>query len=526
MPDQESLPAQESKARLARSAGTVSGLTLVSRMTGLARDMVFANLFGAGAAADAFNIAFTIPNVFRRFVAEGAMSVAFVPVFTEYHTTRSRNETLELFNITFSWFSLILSIICGLAIAASPLLVKLFAPGFSADKFELAVYLNRLMFPYLFFVAMTSLLVAILNTHRHFAAPAAAPILLNLAIVGSALTLSEQLDPPITAMAVGVLAGGVLELALLWPFVRAFGVRLKFRFKRGHPVVKRMLLLLGPAAFGMAVYQVNILVSRALASLLPEGSVTYIYYSDRFMELPLGVFAVAIATVALPDLSKHAAKGDHERLTDTLQFALRLTFLVCIPAMIWLAVCRVPLISTLLQRGLFEHDDTMATAQVFLAASAGIWAVAGIRNLVPAFYAMKDTKTPVLIAFVAFILNAALGATLMWPMGAAGLTTANSASSILNFFLLFLFLRRKVGPLGGRQLLASIWRVTLASALAGMAVWPFGEMGLWAEDGQLLLKVGFLALAGIVGGSIFVLSAWLLQVEELRVLIRRLLRRT
>ncbi|MBN2497125.1 MAG: murein biosynthesis integral membrane protein MurJ [Deltaproteobacteria bacterium] len=512
-------------ASLARHAGTVSGLTLLSRICGLARDMVFASLFGAGFAADAFNIAFTIPNVFRRFVAEGAMSVAFVPVFSDYQSTRSRAETLQLFHVTFSWFSLALGVLVGVAIAASPLLVKLFAPGFEPDKFELAVLLNRMMFPYLFFVGMTSLLVGILNTHGHFAAPAAAPILLNLAIIASALGLHDRIEPAISAMAVGVLAGGMLELALQWPFVRAYGVRLRFRFQRGHPAVRKMLLLMGPAAFGMAVYQVNILVSRALASLLPEGSVTFIYYSDRFMELPLGVFAVAVATVALPSLSRHAARGEMTRFVDTLGFALRLTLLVCVPAMVWLAVCRVPVIATLLQRGRFTHADTLATAQVFLAASAGIWAVAGIRNLVPAFYALKDTKTPVAIAFVAFLVNAALGAVLMWPLGPAGLTLANTLSSMLNFCLLLVYLRRKIGPLEGRRLFGATWRVCLASAVAGAAAWPACGLSLWSSDGQLLEKLALLAATGAAAMVAFVLVAWLLRVEELRQIVGKLLRR-
>jgi len=200
---------------------------------------------------------------------------------------------------------------------------------------------------------------------------------------------------------------------------------------------------MGPAVFGIAVYQINILVSRALASLLPEGSVTYIYYSDRFVELPLGVFAVTVATVALPSLSEYASRGQIDKLKDTLGFALRLTLFVCIPAMVWMAVCREPVISTLLQRGQFSHLDTLATSRVFLAAAMGIWAIAGIRNVVPVFYALKDTKTPVMIAFVAFLLNAALGATLMWPMGPAGLTTANTISAVVNLALLFIYLRKK-----------------------------------------------------------------------------------
>jgi putative peptidoglycan lipid II flippase len=507
---------------LTKHAGTVSGLTLLSRVAGLVRDMVFAFLFGAGRAADAFNIAFTIPNVFRRLLAEGALSIAFVPVFTEYKATRSEEESRHLYNVTFTLFLIVLAVMTVVGVAASPALVRLFAPGFEDDKFALTVFLNRLVFPYLFFIGLTSLMIGILHTHRHFAAPAAAPVLLNAAIISAALLLSGVVEPPITAMAIGVLVGGLLEVLLQLPFVRLKGVRLRLRWDPAHRAVKKMLTLMGPAAFGIAVYQINILVSRALASLLPEGSVTYIYYSDRFLELPLGVFAVAVATVALPSLSEHASLKQMDKLKETLSFALRLTMFVCIPAMVWMAVCREPLIATLLQRGAFSHQDTLATCQVFLMASLGIWAVAGIRNLVPAFYAQKDVKTPVAIAFVAFLTNAGAGLILMWPMGPAGLTLANTISSTLNVVLLCVYLRRKIGPLGGRVILGSVWRVTAASLCAGAAAFPFTRLGLWTQTGHLGSKVLYLSLAGLCGVAAFFLAAAILRVPELAVFFQRL----
>jgi len=507
---------------LTKHAGTVSGLTLVSRVAGLVRDMVFAFLFGAGRAADAFNIAFTIPNVFRRLLAEGALSIAFVPVFTEFKSTRSEEDSRHLYNVTFTFFIIILVVVTLIGVAASPALVRLFAPGFEADKFALTVYLTRLVFPYIFFIGFASLLVGILHTHRHFAAPAAAPVLLNAAIITAVLLLSGVVQPPITAMVIGVLAGGLLEVLLQLPFLRWKGVRLRFRWDPGHQAVKKMLKLMGPATFGIAVYQINILVSRALASLLPEGSVTYIYYSDRFLELPLGVFAVAVATVALPSLSEHASLQRMDKLKETLSFALRLTMFVCIPAMVWMAVCRVPLLSTLLQRGAFSHQDTLATSRVFLMASLGIWAVAGIRNLVPAFYAQKDVKTPVAIAFVAFLVNAGVGIILMWPMGPAGLTLANTISSTLNVVLLIVYLHKKIGPLGGMNILSSVWRVLLASLCAGAAAFPFSRMDVWAQDGNLFEKVLYLGLAGLCGMAVFFIMAAALRVPELSIFFSRL----
>ncbi len=507
---------------LTKHIGTVSGLTLLSRVAGLVRDMVFAFLFGAGMAADAFNIAFTIPNVFRRLLAEGALSIAFVPTFIAYKSTRSEKENRHLYNVTFTLFTIVLFVVTVVGVLASPLLVKLFAPGFEAEKFELTVFLNRLVFPYLFFIGFASLLIGILHTHRHFAAPAAAPVLLNAAIITVVLLLSGVVRPPIAAMVIGVLAGGLLEVLLQLPFIHRKGIRLRFRWDPGHETVGKMLKLMGPAVFGIAVYQINILVSRALASLLPEGSVTYIYYSDRFLELPLGVFAVAVATVALPSLSEHASLHRIDKLKETLGFALRLTMFVCIPAMVWMAVCRVPLLSTLLQRGAFTHADTLATSRVFLAASLGIWAVAGIRNLVPAFYAQKDVKTPVAIAFVAFLVNAGMGAILMWPMGPAGLTLANTVSSTLNVVLLFFYLRKKIGPLGGMTVLSSAWRVLAASLCAGAAAFPFSRMDVWAQDGHLFDKVLYLSLAGLCGMTVFFAIAVALRVPELSVFFRRL----
>jgi putative peptidoglycan lipid II flippase len=507
---------------LTKHAGTVSGLTLLSRVAGLVRDMVFAFLFGAGTAADAFNIAFTIPNVFRRLLAEGALSIAFVPVFTEYKSTRSQGESQHLYNVTFTLFLIVLVVATVVGVLASPLLVKLFAPGFEADKFELTVFLNRLVFPYIFFIGFASLLIGILHTHRHFAAPAAAPVLLNAAIITAALLLSGVIEPPITAMAIGVLSGGLLEVLLQLPFVRQKGIRLRFRWDPGHQAVRKMLRLMGPAAFGIAVYQVNILVSRALASLLAEGSVTYIYYSDRFLELPLGVFAVAVATVALPSLSEHASLKQMDKLKETLGFALRLTLFVCIPAMVWMAVCRTPLLATLLQRGAFTPQDTLATSRVFLMASLGIWAVAGIRNLVPAFYAQKDVKTPVAIAFVAFLVNAGAGLILMWPMGPSGLTLANTISSTLNVVLLAIYLRKKIGPLGGKTVFNSVWRVTAAALCAGAAAFPFTRLDLWTQTGHLFDKVIYLALAGLAGMAAFFIVAAILRVPELSAFFRRL----
>lgn len=446
--------------------------------------------------------------------------MAFVPVFGEVLVQQGREQLQRLFRVTLGLFTVLLLVFCALGMAASPWLVKLFAPGFEPLRHELAVTLTRVLFPYLLLVGLTSLFAGALNTLRHFAAPAAAPILLNIGIVTSALLLSGVVKPPILSMAIGVLAGGVLGMLLQIPVLRARGIRLLPQRGWRHPAVGRMFRLMGPALFGVAVYQVNVLVSRALASLLPEGSVTYLYYSDRFLELPLGVFAVAVATVALPDLSGHAAAGRRDKLLETLSLALRLTLFVCLPAMVWMTVCRVPLIATLLQRGRFGPADTLVTARVFLFAAQGIWAVAMIRNLVPTFYSLKDTRTPVVIAFFAFLLNAACGVLLMGPLGPAGLALANVISAVFNCTWLVIALRRKLGRLGLGRVLAAGARILVAALLAGAVAWPFTGLAVWREGG-LAGKLLHLAAAAALAGGVYLLACRLLGVQEMKLLFAR-----
>lgn len=444
--------------------------------------------------------------------------MAFVPVFGEVLVQQGRAQLERLFRVTLGLFIVLLLVFCVIGVAASPWLVSLFAPGFEPLRHQLAVTLTRVLFPYLVLVGLTSLFAGMLNTMRHFAAPAAAPILLNIGVVTSALLLSGVVQPPILSMAIGVLAGGTLGLLLQVPVLRARGVRLLPQRGWRNPAVGRMFRLMGPALFGVAVYQVNVLVSRALASLLPEGSVTYLYYSDRFLELPLGVFAVAVATVALPELSGHAAAGRRDKLLETLSLALRLTLFVCLPAMVWMTVCRVPLIATLLQRGRFGPADTRITAQVFLFAAQGIWAVAMIRNLVPTFYSLKDTKTPVVIAFFAFLLNAACGALLMGPLGPAGLALANVISAVFNCSWLLITLRRKLGRLGLGRVLAAGMRILLAALLAGAVAWPFTELPVW-QQGGLAGKLLYLGAAALLAGAVYLLACRLLGVAEMKLLV-------
>jgi len=296
-------------SRVARAAGVVGMATMLSRIFGFLRDMIVAGLFGAGLTTDAFFVAFRIPNLLRRLLAEGSLTVSFVPVFTEYLRNRTRKEALDLADIVFTALSILLVAVSLLGVLFSPLIVTVMAPGFvkMPAQYDLAVFLTRMMFPYIFLISLVALCMGILNSLRHFAAPALAPVVLNLAMILAALTLRGFFREPITALAIGVMAGGVLQLVMQWPFLVRMGVRLKPNFHFRHPGVKRIGLLMLPAAFGAAIYQINIFIGTILASFLPTGSVSYLYYADRIVELPLGVFAIAVGTATLPSFSEQVA---------------------------------------------------------------------------------------------------------------------------------------------------------------------------------------------------------------------------
>lgn len=327
-----------------RAAGVVGMATLLSRLFGFLRDMIVAGLFGAGLATDAFFVAFRIPNLLRRLLAEGSLTVSFVPVFTDYLKKKNREEAMRLANVAFTALSILLVVVSLAGIIFSPLIVTAMAPGFvkSPPRYELTVYLTRLMFPYIFFISLVALCMGILNSLRHFVAPAIAPVLLNISIILSALFLRNLFHPPIVALAAGVVIGGVLQLALQIPFLLRMGVKLKTDFHFRHPGLKRVVLLMLPAFFGAAIYQINIFIGTILASLLPTGSVSFLYYADRIVELPLGVFAIAVGTATLPSFSEQVSRGQFAELKKTLSFSLRLLLFITIPATIALIALRIP----------------------------------------------------------------------------------------------------------------------------------------------------------------------------------------
>lgn len=486
---------------ISRRAGIFGFYTLISRILGLIRDSVIAYYFGTKAAADAFYVAFRIPNLLRRLLAEGSLTMAFVPVFTEY-VKQSRGEGKKVADIVFTYLTMLLTLITVLGILFAPWIVKIIAWGFegSPEKFELTVLLTRIIFPYIFLVSLMAMAMGILNTFKIFGAPAASPIFLNLGIIAGAAVFSHWFAQPTVGLACGVLVGGVMQLVLQIPWLKREGMLPRFNFDYSHPALRRIGLIMLPSIYGGAVYQINVMVITLLASFLPSGSVSYLWYADRVNEFPLGLFAVAVATATLPTLSDHVADQNHQAFKDTLNYSLRIAWTESIPAMIGIWLLAEPIVRLLFQRGVFTEESTMGTVGALRFFALGIPFITGVRNIVPAFYAMKSPKTPVIMATAAFITNVVASLLLMGSMLHRGLAFAMAIASAVNFVLLFWALRRKLGLLGGRKLASGAIRSGIAS-LAIVAVCLGAQYGI-----NFFGKVGTVVL-GLQLFSVIIVAA-------------------
>ncbi len=508
------------KKKLTRAAGVIGIATLASRILGFVRDMVIAWFFGAGLISDAFFVAFRIPNLLRRLFAEGSLSIAFVPVFTEYLNRRGRSEAFRMARSTVRITGILLVILTLAGILAAPVLVKVIAPGFTGEKFALTVTLTRIMFPYIFFICLVALSMGILNSLGHFAAPALAPVFLNVAIIGSALWLAPYLEEPVAGLAVGVLIGGGLQLLLQIPFLLKKGFYLWQKAPLYHPGVSRIGKLMGPAVFGAAVYQINMLVGTLLASLLPEGSVSYLYYADRLVQFPLGIFAISMSVAVLPSLSRQAAANKLRELSDTFVYAIQLIFFITLPAMTGLIVLREPIVALLFQRGEFGPESTRLTAYALIFYSLGLWAFSAVRILVSTFYSLQDTVTPVKIASISIFANILLSILLMGPLSHGGLALATSLASMLNFALLAGRLHKRLGDLNGKKILESIAKSVICAGIMGglltavLAVFPAPLNASFIS--RLITVTGGVA----AGGGIYMLAAYMLRCPELTDLLR------
>jgi len=514
-------------AKVAKAAGIVGMATMLSRIFGFIRDMVVAAFFGAGVATDAFFVAFRIPNLLRRLLGEGSLTVAFVPVFTEYLTKKTREEAFELANIVFTILSIILVIVSLSGVILSPLIVWIMAPGFAnlPYQFELAVFLNRIMFPYIFFISLVALCMGILNSLRHFAAPALSPVILNICMIIATLLLHSFFAEPIVALAIGVMTGGALQLAMQWPFLVKMGVRLKPNFNFRHPGLRQMGRLLVPTLIGSAVYQLNIFIATILASLLPKGSVSYLYYADRVVELPLGVFAIAVGTATLPSLSKQAAEGLIDDLKKTLSFSLRLILFIVIPATVALIMLRVPILSVLFQRGAFDASSAILTAQALFYYALGLWAFSVIRVIDAAFFALQDRKSPLKAAFVALFVNIIMSIILMLPLKHGGLAFATSIASAVNVFMLSVILWKKIGPFLDREFYRSLLKVLLSSVIMGIAIYLAGFPLSWNIHAPLTVRCFYLAACICLGVIVFFAASFMMRNAELLFFIDHLKRK-
>lgn len=508
----------DEKGRIAKAAGMMSVATFISRILGYVKDMILAFYFGATGLSDTFFAAFRIPNLLRELFAEGSMSSAFIPVLTEHREKQGEEEAKRLVKITFSFIILFVGIVCLIGIVFAPGIVAAIAPGFlkSPEKFSLTVLLTRIMFPFLLFISLASLAMGALNTKRVFFVPALAPAMLNVTIIVILVVFASMVEQPIIAVAIGVAVGGFVQFAFQLPSFFKNKYRLGFDPSFRHPGLKRMAVLLIPATLALAVNQINIIVSNILASFLTEGSITYLYYSMRLIQFPIGIFGVAMGMAVLPTLSEHAVKGDFDRLREDFSFALRLLFFISVPAMAGLIALREPIVNLLFQRGTFDYTATRATAEALMFYSIGIWSIVGIRVVTPTFYSMQDTKTPVKIAVIGVATNLLLSLALMGPLRHSGLALANALASGLNFFLLFYFLRRKLKRVDARRIIKSLIKISISSLIMGIAGWSMLHGELWEKSGEGIEKALYLATTIIFCIAIYITISYLLKNEEMK----------
>lgn len=514
-------PARETG--FARAAGVISLATFVSRVLGLVREQIFAAFFGAGFAVDAFQVAFRIPNLLRDLFAEGAMSAAFVPTLARTQERAGPEAAMRLANLVLNFILVVVSTICLLGIVFAPAIVPIMAPGFGTvpGKLELTTLMTQIMTPFLLLVALAAGVMGVLNTRRVFFIPAIAPTMLNLALIASGFLLAPLCPrfglAPIVGMAAGVILGGLGQLLIQVPALLAQGFRWKPVVSFRDPGVIRMVTLMAPAAVGLAATQVNIFVNTFLASLLPQGSVSWLNYAYRLMQLPIGLFGVAIATVTLAEVSRHAARKEMPELKRTMSFSLRFGLFLTLPATMLLIALAHPIVALLYQHGRFGPEDTRQTAEALWAYAVGLSAFSAVRVMVPVYYSLGMTRVPVTISFVTIAINVVLNVALMGPLQHRGLALATSISSVLNFVLLFEVLRRKIGPMGGRLLARSTARIALASALAAAAAfaaaWEIEHaMGLVSLPARLATVGGGLAAAT----TVYFASVFVLGIEESR----------
>ncbi|WP_207916241.1 MULTISPECIES: murein biosynthesis integral membrane protein MurJ [Gammaproteobacteria] len=512
---------QQEKApqpRLFRSGFIVSVMTFLSRVLGLARDVVIAGLMGAGAAADVFFFANKIPNFLRRLFAEGAFAQAFVPVLTEYHRGKSLDETRLLIARTAGTLGTIVGIVTLVAMVLSPVVAALFGMGWFLDywndgpqaaKFELASLLLKITFPYLFFITLTALAGAVLNTLGRFGVAAFTPVLLNVSIIACALWLAPNLERPEIGLALGVFIGGAVQFFFQLPFLRAAGVLVLPKWGWRDPGVVRIRTLMIPALFGVSVSQINLLFDTLIASFLQTGSISWLYYADRLLEFPLGLFGIAIATVILPALSARHVDQSAEKFSATLDWGVRMVVILGVPAMTGLIVLAEPMLMVLFMRGEFLASDANYASLALIAYATGLLSFMLVKVLATGFFSRQDTKRPVKYGIIAMVANMVFNIIFAIPFGYVGLALATALSGTVNALLLGAVLYREKVLLLPRTTLLFVLRVVVAALAMAWAVQycsPNIEQWLAAE---FFVRIGWLAALVASGALVFAVT-WIL----------------
>jgi putative peptidoglycan lipid II flippase len=497
---------------LLKALATVSGMTLLSRILGFVRDFVIARAFGAGVMTDAFFVAFRLPNLLRRLFAEGAFSQAFVPILAEYRNRRGEQDTKRLVDRVATVLLLALIVVSVLGAVAAPLLIYATAPGFSADigKFDLTVEMTRITFPYILFMSLVALAAGVLNTWSRFALPAFTPVLLNLAMIAMALLAAPYFDPPVLALAWAVFIGGMLQLALQLFGLQRIGMLPRFDFAPGDEGVRRILRQMGPAVLGVSVAQLSLIINTIFASFLPAGSVSWLYFADRMMEFPAGLLGAALGTILLPSLAKFHADEKPEEFSALLDWGLRLTLMLTLPAALALAILAVPLLSTLFQHGAFTAADVMQTRSALVAYSLGLAGLILVKILAPGFYARQDIRTPVKIALITLAVTQLMNLAFVGWLRHAGLALSIGLASCLNAGLLYRGLRRRGVYMPRPGWLSFLLRLGIALlALAALLWFAMGSESMWLtmRTGERLADLSALVAGGI---GIYFGVLWLL----------------
>jgi len=498
--------------KLMLKTSVVSGMTFLSRILGLVRDIVFARFFGASLVMDAFLVANRIPNMLRRFFAEGAFSQGFVPVMARYREKHSHEDAREFVDAVAGTFGIILFLVTLLGVIAAPLLVAVVAPGFvgSDGRFELATLMLRFTFPYLFFVSLTAFAGGILNTYGRFAVPAFTPVILNIVLITAAVWLAPLLDEPGMALAYAVFIAGVLQLLFQVPFLLRIRAMPRPQWAIAHAGVRRVLKLMLPAIFGSSVAQINVLIGGIIASMLGVGKISLLYYSDRLMEFTLGLFGIALATVTLPYLSRQHSNGLHEEFSATLDWSMKLVLLVAVPAAIGLIVLAEPLVATIFYGGVFSEEDVRMTALALQAFAVGLVGFSYVKILAPAYFAREDTKTPVRAGLIALAVNFVLSVALAWYLTSigyagthAGLALAISVAAMLNALLLYRGLIRDAVLRHSAGWSALLLQVSAANAAMWIVLAWLDRRLEWWLDVASLDRVTWLAISIAAGAGVY-----------------------